>query len=98
MTNRHLLKAMLLVGVAGAASPALAQSTTAPAQAGATDPSVETASTDAGEVGDIVVTAERRAENLQRVPLSVAVVGGSDLRAFQSGGEDTLALDRKSVV
>ncbi len=92
MTNRHLLKAMLLVGVAGAASPALAQSTTAPAQAGATDPSVETASTDAGEVGDIVVTAERRAENLQRVPLSVAVVGGSDLRAFQSGGEDTLAL------
>lgn len=47
---------------------------------------------DDGELGAIVVTAERRSENLQKVPLSVAVVGGDDLRTFQSGGEDILAL------
>ncbi|QNA83230.1 TonB-dependent receptor [Sphingomonas sp. So64.6b] len=41
---------------------------------------------------DIVVTAERRSENLQKVPLSVAVVGGEELRNFQTGGEDILSL------
>ncbi|WP_034158770.1 TonB-dependent receptor [Sphingomonas sp. ERG5] len=50
----------------------------------------EAASSDGLE--DIVVTAERRSENLQKVPLSVGVVGGEDLRAFQGGGEDILAL------
>ena len=39
---------------------------------------------------EIVVTAERRSENVQRVPISVGVVGGADLRTFQSGGDDTL--------
>ena len=39
---------------------------------------------------DIVVTAERREENLQKVPISVGVVGGDDLRNFQSAGDDTL--------
>ena len=41
---------------------------------------------------EVVVTAERRSENLQRVPLSVAAVGGDQLRAVQAGGEDILAL------
>lgn len=41
---------------------------------------------------EIVVTAERRSENLQKVPLSVAAVAGEQLRAVQSGGEDILAL------
>ncbi|UIJ47359.1 TonB-dependent receptor [Sphingomonas cannabina] len=41
-------------------------------------------------VGDIVVTAERRSENLQKVPVSVGVVGGQDLRTYTSGGDDTL--------
>ncbi len=41
-------------------------------------------------LGDIVVTAERRSENLQRVPLSVGVQSGDALRAFQAGGDDTL--------
>ena len=43
-------------------------------------------------LGEVVVTAERRSENLQRVPVSVAVIGGADLRNFQSAGEDILAL------
>jgi iron complex outermembrane receptor protein len=45
-----------------------------------------------GQLTDIVVTAERRSENLQKVPISVGVVAGDQLRSFQSGGEDILAL------
>ncbi len=43
-------------------------------------------------LGDVVVTAERRSESLNRVPVSVGVVSGSNLRTFQQGGEDILAL------
>ena len=50
----------------------------------------QTAPSDQPANGEIVVTAERRSENVQRVPISVGVVGGADLRAFQSGGDDTL--------
>ncbi len=42
--------------------------------------------------GDIIVTAERRPENLQQVPLSVGVVSGAQFRDFQSGGGDILEL------
>lgn len=45
---------------------------------------------DTGGLTDIVVTAERRSENLQKVPVSVGVASGDDLRTFQSGGDDTL--------
>ncbi|MBV1687508.1 TonB-dependent receptor [Novosphingobium sp. G106] len=41
-------------------------------------------------LGDIVVTAERRSENLTNVPVSVGVLSGDDTRAFTSGGDDTL--------
>ena len=47
---------------------------------------------DTDGLGDVVVTAERREQNLQRTPVSVGVVGGDDLRVFQSGGEDLLSL------
>ncbi len=86
MTSR-LLKTMLLLGAAGLAAPALAQTAPAPATPADAAPQADT-----GDLGDIVVTAERRAENLQRVPISVAVVGGPELRNLQSGGEDILAL------
>ena len=42
------------------------------------------------QLGEIVVTAERRSENLQKVPVSVGVINGAGLRDFQSGGDDTL--------
>ncbi|RZJ99125.1 MAG: TonB-dependent receptor [Novosphingobium sp.] len=41
-------------------------------------------------LGEIVVTAERRAENLTDVPVSVGVVSGDALRTFTGGGDDTL--------
>ena len=47
---------------------------------------------DSTSLEEIIVTAERRSVNLQDTPLSVAVVGGSDLRALQAGGDDILAL------
>ncbi|QNQ11700.1 TonB-dependent receptor [Sphingomonas alpina] len=74
----------------GAAVGALFCAGTAVAQEAPAVAAPEAASGDGLE--DIVVTAERRSENLQKVPLSVGVVGGEDLRAFQGGGEDILAL------
>ncbi len=65
--------------LAGAATPVLAQS--APAA-------------DNG-LSDIVVTAQRRSENLQNVPLSVATVSGDALTAIQSSGADIRALSAR---
>ncbi|WP_174274543.1 TonB-dependent receptor [Sphingomonas bacterium] len=41
-------------------------------------------------LGDIVVTAERRSENLQKVPVSVGVISGDALSTYTAGGDDTL--------
>jgi len=41
-------------------------------------------------LSEVIVTAERRSENLQKVPLSVAVVSSEEARAGQAGGDDTL--------
>ncbi|HET7817478.1 MAG TPA: TonB-dependent receptor, partial [Sphingomicrobium sp.] len=43
-------------------------------------------------VEEIVVTAQRRAENLQDIPLSVATVGDETLAAINSGGADIRGL------
>ncbi|WP_058754247.1 TonB-dependent receptor [Sphingomonas endophytica] len=84
---RSSSKSILLAGVAAglmlSLSPATAQTAPNTAAAAAAD--------DTG-LTDVVVTAERRSENLKRVPVSVAVVEGDDLRTFQAGGEDALAL------
>jgi iron complex outermembrane receptor protein len=75
-----------------AAAPARAQS--APAAAPAQTPvsgstQVAQATTDQGGIGDIIVTAQKRAENLQDVPISIAAVGGekvADLHAVTLQG------------
>ncbi len=69
------------ISVMGAASVAQARQTTD--QPGAT------------ALEEIVVTAERRSENLQKVPLSVAAVAGDQLRAINADGSDILALSGK---
>ena len=67
-----------------AGAPVLAQASDAATPAEA-DPAVA-----AADVGVITVTAERRSENLQNVPVSVGVLNGSALRTYQAGGDDTL--------
>jgi iron complex outermembrane receptor protein len=74
-TRKVLALSLLSLGVS---APAIAIAQTAPAD-GTT-----------GQLDEIVVTAERRAEKLTNVPVSVGVVGGDDLRTFTGGGDDTL--------
>jgi iron complex outermembrane recepter protein len=53
----------------------------------------DAAAADADEgLAEIVVTAQRRSENLQEVPLSIDVVSGDKLAAINSGGGDIRAL------
>jgi iron complex outermembrane receptor protein len=52
----------------------------------------QTAAAEESGLGDIVVTAQRREESLQDVPVSVAVVSGDRLDAIQAGGNDIRAL------
>ena len=90
VSRRALLATAAFVAL-GATSSARAQDV-APAQP------MQSASTapDDGTLGDIVVTAERRSESIQRVPLSVSAVQGADLRALQTGGDDILALSGRT--
>ncbi|MEE4453061.1 TonB-dependent receptor [Novosphingobium resinovorum] len=74
---------ILLSGAAGlaiAAAPALAQTT--PSDAATTSTTAATASTppETRGIQDIIVTAQRRSERLQDVPISVNVVGGDTLK------------------
>ena len=68
------------LGVAIPAAPAFAQATADPAP-------VAEAAVEEG-VADIVVTATRRSENLQDIPLSVTAVSGEKLDVIASGGAD----------
>ncbi|MEK9211440.1 TonB-dependent receptor [Sphingomonas sp. 2378] len=89
---KSVIKTAALLGAAWgtlAAVPAIAQ--TADQGAGTATATGDQAAPQEG-LGEIVVTAERRSENLNRVPVSVGVVSGQDIRAFQQGGEDILAL------
>ena len=82
--SKIIMKRALLLGAATLAVCAGA------ARAQHANPASATALASEDGIGDIVVTAQRREENLQRVPVSVGVVGGDDLRTFTSGGDDTL--------
>jgi len=64
---------------------------TAQAQQAATPaPPARAAEREATALDAITVTAERREENLQEVPISVGVVQGAQMRGFTAGGDDTL--------
>lgn len=69
----------------GAAVVALLAGMVAPAWAQEAPPENE-----AGQIEDIVVTAQRRNENLQDVPISVTAVTAERLDALGAGGIDTL--------
>ncbi|MGQ7403046.1 hypothetical protein ACTGYO_11145, partial [Streptococcus suis] len=70
-----LTLALLLAGQV-AASPSEPSAPPSPAQeaeAAQAKPAPQTQS------GDIVVTARRRAESVQRVPIAMSVIGGADI-------------------
>ena len=64
--------ASMPLGAAFVAMPAIAQTTTSAALASA-------ASADTGGLEEVVVTAQKRAENLQKVPLSIQAIGTAKL-------------------
>ncbi|WP_010183207.1 TonB-dependent receptor [Sphingomonas sp. PAMC 26605] len=76
---------LALATVLMAAQTAAAQ-TTSPATP--VDP--QASSAPAGDTGDIVVTAQRRSENLQTVPVAITVVSGDSLRAQNINSTETL--------
>jgi len=94
--HNSVCRAALIASLALGASPAFAKDA-APevlansAQSASTGPTSETApSPDNG--GDIIVTAQKRAENVQRVPLAISVVSQAQLdatgvRQFQDLGK-----------
>ena len=50
------------------------------------------AAQDTGGLDVITVTAQKRVENQQEVPISVSTVDGENFAAFQSGGDDILSI------
>ena len=88
--RRHALAracaSLLLASVAFAASAAdSTQPDTADAQTQRDSSGTATTALEA-----VTVTAERREENLQEVPVSVGVVQGDAMRDYTAGGDDTL--------
>ena len=86
-TQTSLIALAIASTFAITATPAAAQEATPTEQA-------EAAASAAGDEGlaDIVVTATRRSENLQDIPLSVATVSDDTLEAVMTGGADIRGL------
>lgn len=49
----------------------------------------------AGELEEIIVTAQKREENIQDVPISVTALSGKNVNAFLAGGEDIRMLSAR---
>ena len=80
----------LATACAFTATPAFAQGA-APADQAAVAPAANQAAAQGG-VADIVVTATRRSENLQDIPVSVATIDEETLAAVNAGGADIRGL------
>jgi iron complex outermembrane receptor protein len=86
-TSISLIALATALGVAAPAAPALAQAT------GDTD----TPAVDATQgVEEILVTAQRRSENLQDVPLAVSTISDETLEVIQTGGTDVRGLSGRA--
>jgi len=81
---------LLLASIAGAASAQEQSQETAPAATDAQAAPAQRANDTATSLDTVTVTAERREQNLQDVPVSVGVVQGDAMRDFTAGGDDTL--------
>jgi iron complex outermembrane receptor protein len=85
---RYLSSISALALACAIATPATAQSNPQP-DARATD---QPAADQPAAVGEIVVTAQRRSENLQKVPVSVGTIDRQQLDAINTGGADIRGL------
>ncbi|MEM1104048.1 MAG: Plug domain-containing protein, partial [Pseudomonadota bacterium] len=47
------------------------------------------------QIDEVIVTAQKREENLQEVPISISTLSGETLQQFQAGGEDIRALSAR---
>jgi iron complex outermembrane receptor protein len=84
MIKRTISKRLSTVFLAGVTSSALIATMPVMAQeSGAED---DVTSRDAGAGGEIVVTAQRRAQSLERTPIAVSALGGADLATRQITG------------
>jgi iron complex outermembrane receptor protein len=94
-TQTSMLALATACAFAMTATPVFAQTTgdTDTPAADATQPVADAASAQGNEgLGEIVVTATRRSENLQDIPLSVATINDETLAVIQSGGADVRGL------
>lgn len=89
MKHRFLSSTFLAVAVSATASMAHAQTPAAPLEG-------EAAQDDAG-IEDIVVTAQKRSESLQRVPISVSVATNETLKASGAIGIQSLKVAAPNV-
>lgn len=85
--TRSITNLLLTASVMGIISPAFAQTAGAPATAAAT----AEAAADASLIPDIVVTAQRREERLQTVPIAITAIDGRGLE--QAGIRDITRLE-----
>jgi iron complex outermembrane receptor protein len=56
--------------------------------AAALAPNLAAAQEEAGQLEEVIVTAERREENIRKVPSSISTVSGEDLDVLATGGQD----------
>ncbi|QJU56576.1 TonB-dependent receptor [Sphingomonas sp. AP4-R1] len=76
LSNTAMARCLALIGMATIGGAAFAQA--APATGEAAEPAAAPAS-DASSAGDIVVTAQKRSQRIQDVPVAVQVLGGEAL-------------------
>ena len=68
----------------------------APAAAQADTPAAAPAATGPGQLETVIVTAQRRAENIKDVPMSIATLKGEKLDVLTAGGQDIRFLSGRS--
>jgi iron complex outermembrane recepter protein len=81
------ISALALATAGSFTTPAMAQDAPAPAQPPASEPAAP-----AEGIGDIIVTAQRRSENVQDIPVSVGTINDDQLMAINAAGADVRAL------
>ncbi len=91
MPRIHAPRPTRLALAVALAAPLLAVSTPAAGQAAAT-PAEAASAPETGKLQAVTVTAERRSENIQDVPMSISTLRGEALDVIGSGGQDVRAL------